>query len=926
MLQFRKNKKQDLIPQYVEAHTRDAIRSRKGHLKRNKRSFLNLLPVSLLFGSAVFTMVNFSRGMLKNKGLEVSRSMITKNYHGMEKWLEEENDNEKATHVSIIVSIEKNYNGLEQLLSSILAQKSKARQFELILVDKWCVSQSHDLIDTAFSEADRESAVPLKLKYLPICDKSGFSSGSNEGAKLVDQSSKWILFLEHSLVLEGENFISDMADLAESRDTVGAVGCKVLAYDGKELIHAGRVLWDDGSFESVGLGSRDINAPEFSYVRPVDNVSGSCLLVEKEIFNNYGGFDSDNFPNYNEDADLQMHIQHDQGKEVWFQPLAVARNHKPDDESFENGAELKRKAINVFKTKWKSALEKYHPKHPIYAQDVTFAKHSDLRSRNPTRANILYFDLYIPNKSQGGGFGRAFDNISMMTALGHRVTIAQYHPYSEDWCDKDCVKKLTDLGAEVVLSDWEKFYQSRIGFFDIVMISRPSTLTISFERWREFYEKYPFSLVYDCEALWHRRDYGLRSLSDSGFKLPGASDGTLDLKQPSLDLFMNTQRHNELSLLKMADTIVPVSDGEAKIIAQLIPTTEKKIHTIGHIMDTEQMTQSTFRERNGILFLASFGDKMYYNGDAIWYFLKYTYPLILQESSTSIPLTIAGRNIPKDLYEMVESNPDLTSSITFMESPVDIKPLYEKTRVFIAPHLYGAGIQYKVSEALSIGIPTALSGIAAEGFGLNAEDNIACIGRNPDSFKKCILDMHNNEEIWTQYRSNGLDFIRETHSYERTMQEWSNIIDSSLDAINASRANSVAKHKCRSGEEGYLQRYADIAEAINEKHHFHSGFLHWKRYGKAEGRFYVCLSEEQTQHGLLTTDLIIPTKKCREGEENYLSKYSDVAVAIKEGFFESGFQHYDHSGKFEGRTYICLDDYFQQQSTLALDEPNTKAE
>ena len=85
---------------------------------------------------------------------------------------------------------------------------------------------------------------------------------------------------------------------------------------------------------------------------------------------------------------------------------------------------------------------------------------------------------------------------------------------------------------------------------------------------------------------------------------------------------------------------------------------------------------------------------MYYNGDAIWYFLKEIYPQILKESP--IPLTIAGREIPDELRKFAKDN-DLDNHLTFAESVKDVSTLYDSHRVFIAPHLYGAGIQFKVS-------------------------------------------------------------------------------------------------------------------------------------------------------------------------------------------------------------------------------------
>jgi hypothetical protein len=89
---------------------------------------------------------------------------------------------------------------------------------------------------------------------------------------------------------------------------------------------------------------------------------------------------------------------------------------------------------------------------------------------------------------------------------------------------------------------------------------------------------------------------------------------------------------------------------------------------------------------------------MYYNGDAIWYFLDKIYPLVLQDQQATEPiqLTIAGRDIPLELIRFVTRNATLARHVTFLESPESIDDLMEDNRLFIAPHQYGSGIQYKV--------------------------------------------------------------------------------------------------------------------------------------------------------------------------------------------------------------------------------------
>eukprot|EP00957_Ditylum_brightwellii_P023444 1769302-Ditylum_brightwellii.AAC.1 len=73
-----------------------------------------------------------------------------------------------------------------------------------------------------------------------------------------------------------------MIQLAENKKSAAAVGCKLVNAKGNELIEAGSIVFKDGSAAGYGRGRKDVNAPEFSYPKPVDYVSGACLLIEKQ--------------------------------------------------------------------------------------------------------------------------------------------------------------------------------------------------------------------------------------------------------------------------------------------------------------------------------------------------------------------------------------------------------------------------------------------------------------------------------------------------------------------------------------------------------------------------------------------------------------------------------------------------------------------
>lgn len=596
-------------------------------------------------------------------------------------------------------------NALKKLLRSVVDQRLTKFRMEILVVDNGCKAETRQVFDYFLHESTNPyHQSGHKLQYIPLCDNPGYAIGNNKGVAIGGSPrAKYLLFFNDDIILSEENFIQNMLLLIESKRNAAAVGCKIVNSAGNKLQEAGSIMFKDGSAMGFGRGIKfdDIFRSEFSFPRPVDYVSGACLLIEREVFVGYKhepyepGFDSVNFPNYYEDTDLQLHIQHDLNKEVWIQPKSIARHEEHGSFGKEASARMMRNSQSKFYAKWKDKLEMYHVSHPIleFSGEEEINKRlllaSDVRTRLPSTSNILYIDELAPNPFRGSGFGRALDNLSMISELGHKVTVLTR--VIED--DEKIIEGIIDLGIEYYMGTLKTLVLERFGLYDVVVISRPDTFLFFRDELRTMYFKSPFVLIYDSEALAFRRDeLRLQVKMANGIEFPEENVLGLD----DAILLLEHQKSREVSLLDYADMIVTVSDRETRAVSEIAHQSQENVHTIGHIMDLSFEKENDFENRLGIIFVASFAGAMYYNGDAIWYFLTEVYPLIIEGVKTPIPLKIAGRNIPQELRDTVESDETISSHVTFLESPKSLQRLMDESRIFIAPHLYGAGIQYKV--------------------------------------------------------------------------------------------------------------------------------------------------------------------------------------------------------------------------------------
>ena len=393
--------------------------------------------------------------------------------------------------MSVAILTYKNSLLVGKLLESVLEQKTEFT-YEILVTDNGCRPETKATLNRILNDAT------VQHKYLPLCTNPGYAIGNNEGVeKLAHPQSKWILFLNDDVQLQPK-FLQYMYDMAELKapQAVG-VGCKVLSEDSSKLIEAGSLVWNQGGTGGYARDRTDIDASDLMYARPVDYVSGVCFMMEHQAFVSYGGFDHKNFPNYYEDTDLQMHIQHDLDAEVWYQPLAIANHHEHGSFGQSDAVRLMEKGAEVFRNKWKDHLpEHVFPNLDQWERSLLLA--SDIRSRLPNKVNLLYLDERIPNIKT-----RSHSNIMALNNLHHRVALSTIKDEAQDDCTFVCKTNITQSGVEVVtpreMSLRSFLLENRQDFYQVVVASQRYTMDNMQDILRMGRQSpQGFSIIFDC--------------------------------------------------------------------------------------------------------------------------------------------------------------------------------------------------------------------------------------------------------------------------------------------------------------------------------------------------------------------------------------------------------------------------------------------
>ena len=140
------------------------------------------------------------------------------------------------------------------------------------------------------------------------------------------------------------------------------------------------------------------------------------------------------------------------------------------------------------------------------------------------------------------------------------------------------------------------------------------------------------------------------------------------------------------------------------------------------------------------------------------YFAQQIFPLIQARVPTAI-FKIIGPDPTPTIYQLA------SPSIEILGFVPDIKPIFDRALVSVAPLRFGAGVKGKVNQSMLFGVPAVVTSVAAEGMYLTHEEN-AMIADQPESFADAVVRLCESPELWQKISLNGLRNVAEHFSVE----------------------------------------------------------------------------------------------------------------------------------------------------------------
>lgn len=617
----------------------------------------------------------------------------------------------EAPLVSVIVPV---YNQLQHTWNCLKALSAHAgpTPFEVIVVDDGSS-------DATASEVPRIGGI----RFHKNPQNLGFIGACNAGAALA--RGRYLFFLNNDTAVQ-PGWLEPLVQTYADFERVGLVGCKLIYPDGR-LQEAGGIVFRDGSGWNYGRFEHP-DDPRYDYPREVDYCSGAAILIEKALFDSFGGFDTLYQPAYYEDTDLAFKVRA-AGLRVIYQPASRVIHFEGATSGTDLSSGTKRyQVINQakFRERWREALAS-QPEPTDHAGIWHAATHR-------AQGRILLIDATTPTPDQDSGSLRYINLIRVLRKLGWQCTFfADNRAYMKGYTEA-----LRALGVEVHfhpwLSDPVAFFRERGAQFDAVMLSRHYVASHYVDLVRQYAPQ--ARLLFDTVDLHYLREQRAAALTGSAAMARQAE----------------ATRSAELELIRRADITLVVSPVEQALLTQEVPGA--RVEVLSNIHEVAGR-KAGFEARRDLWFVGGFQHSP--NVDAVEWFVREIWPLVRAELPEAI-FHVVGSKMPESLATLKVDGVKLHGFVA------DLTPFLDGCRLSVAPLRYGAGVKGKINQSMAHGQPVVATPIAIEGMAI-APGREALVAETPQDFAAAVVRLYRDPQLWLALSDAGLANIEAHFSF-----------------------------------------------------------------------------------------------------------------------------------------------------------------
>lgn len=276
---------------------------------------------------------------------------------------------EKAPLVSILIPTRDGVDLLRTCISSILT-KTTYTPYEIVIIDNG---------STQPETLDYFAKLASDVRVRVVCDAQPFNYSALNNLAAKQARGDVLALLNNDIEVISGDWLQEMVSLAVQPE-IGAVGAR-LWYPNDTLQHGGIILGLGGY---AGHSHRHFpkdhpgHAGRARLLQSFSAVTGACLIVSKDKFEQVGGLDAEELPIAFNDVDFCLKLKAAGYRNVWT-PYAELYHHESASRGYEDTPEKQARMHRegaVLRTRWPQWLANdpaYNPNLTTAAEDFNLA-------------------------------------------------------------------------------------------------------------------------------------------------------------------------------------------------------------------------------------------------------------------------------------------------------------------------------------------------------------------------------------------------------------------------------------------------------------------------------------------------------------------------------------------------------------------------
>lgn len=236
----------------------------------------------------------------------------------------------------------------------------------------------------------------------------------------------------------------------------------------------------------------------------------------------------------------------------------------------------------------------------------------------------------------------------------------------------------------------------------------------------------------------------------------------------------NKMKKYEKKCMNIFNAQTVISERDKKYLQSI--SQKSNIYVVGNGVDTDYFAPNIVELKNNICFVGS----MQYvpNIEAVTYFINDIFPII-KKSIPDAKFRIIGANPKPALYELAAKY----EGIEVTGRVDDTRKYMKDCKVSVCPTKIAGGVQNKILEAMSMGIPVVTTTEGSQG--INTSSDILPVATSKEDFAEKVINIMINQQLRESISKQSREFILNNFSWDSVRKDLAKI----LEAENAKNRN-----------------------------------------------------------------------------------------------------------------------------------------